>query len=217
MKKELKFVLLADVVCSRKIENRDDFQKSLVKVLKEINKEYNEGIYANFKILKGLDEIGAVLENFKHIYKIISRILDRIYPNSMRFALVYDYIDTALDSKDITRMDGPAFHRASEMISSLKESKSFFDMSINDEWAKPISALINLILLFKDRWTDRQHRVINEYEKELNQKKVAKKFNLTQQGVSQILNRTKWKQINNLENQLNDIICNYNESVVPVE
>ncbi len=114
-------------------------------------------------------------------------------------------------------MDGPAFHRASEMISSLKESKSFFDMSINDEGAKPISALINLILLFKDRWTDRQHKVINEYEKELNQKKVAKKFNLTQQGVSQILNRTKWKQINNLENQLNDIICNYNESVVPVE
>ena len=90
-------------------------------------------------------------------------------------------------------------------------------MSINDEGTEPISALINLILLFKDRWTDRQRRVINEYEKELNQKKVAKKFNLTQQGVSQILNRTKWKQINNLENQLNDIICNYNESVVPVE
>ena len=201
------FVLLGDVKSSREINNRELFQEKLIKVCNELNQKYQQDLYADFKILKGLDEIGGVLTEISNIYKIISKITIQIYPNTMRFILVRDYIDTALNSKDVTKMDGPAFHKASERMKLLKKSKTFFDMeTYNETIDSSLIIMINLMLLYKEKWTKKQHQIIEEYEKTLNQKKVALKYNITQQAVSKVINNTKWKNIKNLENQLNQII-----------
>jgi predicted DNA-binding protein YlxM (UPF0122 family) len=201
------FVLLGDVKSSREIKNRELFQEKLIKVCNELDQEYQNDLYADFKILKGLDEIGGVLTEISNIYKIISKITNQIYPNTMRFVLVQNYIDTALNSKDVTKMDGPAFHKASERMKLLKKSKTFFDMeTYNETIDSSLIIMINLMLLYKERWTKKQHQIIEEYEKTLNQKKVALKYNITQQAVSKVINNTKWNNIKNLENQLNQII-----------
>ena len=201
------FVLLGDVKSSREIKNRKLFQEKLIKVCNELDQEYQNDLYADFKILKGLDEIGGVLTEISNIYKIISKITNQIYPNTMRFVLVQNYIDTALNSKDVTKMDGPAFHKASERMKLLKKSKTFFDMeTYNETIDSSLIIMINLMLLYKERWTKKQHQIIEEYEKTLNQKKVAFKYNITQQAVSKVINNTKWNNIKNLENQLNQII-----------
>jgi predicted DNA-binding protein YlxM (UPF0122 family) len=104
-------------------------------------------------------------------------------------------------------MDGPAFHKASERMKLLKKSKTFFDMeTYNETIDSSLIIMINLMLLYKERWTKKQHQIIEEYEKTLNQKKVALKYNITQQAVSKVINNTKWNNIKNLENQLNQII-----------
>jgi predicted DNA-binding protein YlxM (UPF0122 family) len=201
------FVLLGDVKSSREINNRELFQEKLIKVCNELNQKYQQDLYADFKILKGLDEIGGVLTEISNIYKIISKITIQIYPNTMRFILVRDYIDTALNSKDVTKMDGPAFHKASERMKLLKKSKTFFDMeTYNETIDSSLIIMINLMLLYKEKWTKKQHQIIEEYEKTLNQKKVALKYNITQQAVSKVINNTKWKNIKDLENHLNQII-----------
>ncbi len=201
------FVLLGDVKSSREIKNRELFQEKLIKVCNELNQEYKNDLYADFKILKGLDEIGGVLNEISNIYKIINKITNQIYPNTMRFILVQDYIDTALNSKDVTKMDGPAFHKASERMKLLKKSKTFFDMvTYNETIDGSLIIMINLMLLYKERWTKKQRQIIEEYEKTLNQKNVAFKYNITQQAVSKVINNTKWKYIKDLENKLNQII-----------
>ena len=81
------FVLLGDVKSSREIKNRKLFQEKLIKVCNELNQEYQQNLYADFKILKGLDEIGGVLTETSSIYKIISKITNQIYPNTIRFIL----------------------------------------------------------------------------------------------------------------------------------
>lgn len=201
------FVLLGDVKSSREIKNRELFQDKLIKVCNELNQEYENDLYADFKILKGLDEIGGVLNEISNIYKIINKINNQIYPNTMRFVLVWDYIDTALNSKNVTKMDGPAFHNASTMMKLLKKSQTFFDMvTYNKTIDGSLIIMINLMLLYKERWTKKQRQIIEEYEKTLNQKKVALKYNITQQAVSKVINNTKWKNIRDLENELNQII-----------
>ena len=201
------FVVLGDVKSSREIKNRELFQEKLIKVCNELNQEYKNDLYADFKILKGLDEIGGVLNEISNIYKIINKITNQIYPNTMRFILIRDYIDTALNSKDITKMDGPAFHKASERMKLLKKSKTLFDMvTYNETIDGSLIIMINLMLLYKERWTKKQRQIIEEYEKTLNQKKVALKYNITQQAVSKVINNTKWKYIKDLENKLNQII-----------
>ncbi|MDZ4170943.1 MAG: SatD family protein, partial [Methanobacteriaceae archaeon] len=55
------YVLLGDVISSRKIKNRTSFQKNLENTYNKLNKKYEKDLFAEFKILKGLDEIGCVL------------------------------------------------------------------------------------------------------------------------------------------------------------
>lgn len=206
MEKKL-YVLLGDVISSRKIKNREDFQEKLINAYDKLNIKYTEDIYADFKIIKGLDEIGAALNSISNIYEMITEIQNQIYPNSMRFVLVLDTIDTGLEEKDITKMDGPAFHKASSLMTSLKESKSFFCMSVEDKQIeKLIINVINVTLSYRERWNQKQRQVIKEYEITKNQKKVAKKYNISQQAVSNRLKTANWKAIKELEKSLTDLI-----------
>jgi len=53
-----------------------------------------------------------------------------------------------MESREVSRMDGPAFHTASDLIKDLKESRLMFKMSIGDEiMDKIVAGEINLISL----------------------------------------------------------------------
>ena len=208
--KQKRYVLLGDVIHSRRISDRDDFQKKVEEACNRINTAYTEDVYADFKILKGVDEVGGVLSDISNIYKIITTILEEIYPNVMRFVLVFGYIDTAIETGNVAKMDGSAFHKASEMMHGLKNSKLIFDMSVSDKMIDAtIAGQINLILLIKRNWSARQHRVIREYERSNNQSEVAKNLEITQQAVSKTLNRSMWREIRSIGENLNFALRDY--------
>lgn len=209
MKQKL-YVLLGDVVQSRRISDRENFQDRVEETCKKINAMYVKDLYADFKILKGIDEIGGVLSDMSSAYGIIATISEELHPNSMRFALVFDYIDTALKTRNVTKMDGSAFHKASDMLHRLKSSKLIFDMSVGDTAIDTaIAGQVNLILLLKRNWSARQHQVVREYELTKNQSVVAENLGITQQAVSKILNRSMWKEIKTIEENLSLVLRNY--------
>ncbi|OEU50497.1 MAG: hypothetical protein BA871_11295 [Desulfuromonadales bacterium C00003096] len=211
MKQKL-YVLLGDVISSRRIAEREKFQKKLEETCRYINSTYTGDIYADFKILKGIDEIGVVLSSMSKSYEIINVLLEYLHPNLMRFVLVFDYIDTALETKDIAKMDGPAFHKASDLMHRLKKSKLMFDMSVGDKVVNTtISGQINLILMLKKTWSAKQHLIVKEYERTKNQYEVAKKLGITQQAVSKTLNRSMWKELKSIEENLNYILSEYTQ------
>jgi len=86
--KQKLYVILGDVIASRRIEDKEAFQRKLEKVCLNVNRNFREDIYADFKILKGIDEIGGVLLNIASFYRILNTMLEHFYPYSMRFALV---------------------------------------------------------------------------------------------------------------------------------
>lgn len=201
------YVMLGDVIASRRITDREIFQRKLVEACSNVNLDFFEDIYADFNILKGIDEIGGVLLNITSVYKIINTLQEQFYPHSMRFALVHDYIDTAVESREVSRMDGPAFHRASDILKDLKGSRLIFKMSINDEiMEKMVTGEINLIFLLKKNWSLRQRRILYEYRKIGNQNMVAKAMGISQQAVSKALNRSMWKEISGIEEDLNYVL-----------
>ncbi len=185
-------VVLGDVVSSRSITNRVAFNEKLKETSHEVNISY-QNIYADFKMLKGLDEFGCVVTTITDSYNLISTIFEHLYPNFARLALVYDYIDTGLDTRDVSMMDGPAFHKASNMLLSLKRSKLLFDMAVQDEVLdSAIAGVINLILLTKKNWSTRQFQIAKEYKKGKPQSKIAEEFGISQQAVSKALSRSMW-------------------------
>ena len=202
-------VVLGDVLSSRRIEDKEAFQSKLEKTCNRINKTYADEIYAGFKILKGIDEIEGVLQDISNIYEIITSISEQLYPHSMRFAVAVDHIDTAVESRDTAKMDGPAFHKASDIMGGLKKSKLLFDMSTDNEMTDAlITGEINLILLLKKNWSAKQHIVVREYKKTRNQYETAKNLGITQQAVSKALARSMWNEIRPIEEKLNHVLRN---------
>jgi hypothetical protein len=212
--KQKLFVLLGDVVSSRQIVDRDRFQSRMAELCSRINAEYANDIYAPFKGLKGLDEIGGVLKDISNAFNIIILISETLYPCKMRCSLVYDFIDTALVSGDVAKMDGPAFHRASTAILELKETELLARIAVEDEVLDRIlEGEINLMLLFREARTAKQRKIIKEYELVKNQIKVSEKLGLSQQYVSMTLKRTLWKMLKDLEEELNRSLQIYQKRI----
>ncbi len=213
MKQKL-FILLGDVVSSRQIADRDLFQDRLNEMCRSINERYDNNIYAPFKTLKGLDEMGGVLKSISNFYNIISTVAESLYPQVMRCALVFDFVDTALDSRDVSRMDGPAFHRSSQSILELKKTERRISISVQDEILdRTLAGEINLLLLFRHDISPKQRKIIKEYELVKNQMKVAESFGISQQSVSLALRRSRWKMINELEDELNQSLQAYQKRI----
>jgi predicted DNA-binding protein YlxM (UPF0122 family) len=211
------YVMLGDVIASRRIKDREKFRQKLEKACLDINRNFSGDIYADFKILKGIDEIEGVLKNIASVYKIMDTMLEELSPHSMRFVIVLDQIDTALESREVSRMDGPAFHNASDALKDLKGSRLMFRLSTGDEILdKAVAGEINLIFFLKNGWSSRQRRILKEYMNTGTQDMVAKSLDITQQAVSKAIKRSMWKEISGIEDDLNYVLQNHPKCLLGV-
>lgn len=202
--KESHYLILGDIIDSRKIDDREEFQKNLIVLFNNMNNRFDKHIYADIKVLKGIDEFGTVLKDPTKTYEIIKEVQENILPQRVRFVLARGIIDVALKKRDVEYMDGPVFHKADKLMDDLKKSKFFFDLEIGNKFIE--SALfgqINTLILLKNDWTSKQISVIKKYKKLGSQKKVAKNIEITPQAVSKNLDRSNYKKINEIEKKLN--------------
>jgi len=198
------YLLIGDVVDSRKIRNREEFQERLRELLEDINQKFKGDIYAQFKILKGVDEFGGVLKEPSNIYEIIKKIHENILPKKVRSVLAKGGIDVSLEKKDVEYMDGPVFHRANELMEDLKKSKFYFQLKVSDELIdSAIFGQINALMLLKNDWTEKQFSVIQKYQELGSQNKVANEMGITPQAISKSLDRSNYKKIKQIERKLN--------------
>jgi len=204
------YVALGDVYSSRSISQSKKFLNTLETICKKINEEYADDIFGNFKILKGIDEIGGVLSDIRHLYEIITKIQDVIYPQFMRFVVVYDVVDNPLGYRNVAKMSGPAFHKAADLMNKLKLSDLTFDASLyNESRDRFLIDVMNLILSLKRDWSSVKRQIFEEYRKTRNQYIVAEKLGITQQAVSKNLFHMKWKEIEEVEKRLKDLLKEY--------
>jgi len=209
------FVVQGDVIDSRKIRDRDDFQRKLEYACNFVNKNFEDDIHGNFKIIKGIDEIEGVLKKISGIYKIITEIQKSVSPHKIRFIVVYGDIDTAVDSKNVEKMDGPAIHKAADRIMKLKKSNFLFDIDTGNDIIDPLlRGQVNLLLFYKARWTKREKQIAEDYIECKKQVLVADKLSITQQAVSDSLRKINWEEINLIEKELNHILEFYNDSIL---
>lgn len=198
-------VLLGDVVTSRKIRNREEFQSILYNACVKASDKYGGDFLADIKILKGTDEVGAVLYSWKHVFRIINIILEEVYPHQIRFSLVKGVVDVGVDSGDVAKMDGPAFHSAVQEINKLKQNGLMFSICTeNKAMDRSISTQVCLLFLLRQYWNKRQYEIFCEYNKNISQKTIAEKMNISQQAVSKSLQQTTWKQYHILEHSIHE-------------
>lgn len=194
------FVLLGDVVDSRKIEDRLGFDKKLQAGLGFGTKMFQNAFALPLQVWKGLDEVAAVLRSPDELYPVLNVIQDSVAPQKFRFVLVEGMIDVMPQNGDVRQADGAAFHQAAEGMQVLKKEGLLFSCKTGQAlWDRAYSTQVNLLLLLKEGWTERQRSIYNAYLQSGRQEEVAAELQVTQQTVSKTLQAIKAAQVQKLE------------------
>lgn len=189
---DTQYVVLADVVNSRQIRDREEFEARLKTALEYVNEAEQQSISTPFTQMKGVDEFGGVLTDLNKIPDIMSGILDRIHPSAVRFAIASGGIDIEGERETVAEMDGPAFHKASKLLDEVEDSGLYVAIDTSRETDGLVAAALNLLLIERENLTERQMEVILAYEKYGTQSKVGDELGLQQQGVSNALKRANY-------------------------
>lgn len=207
--------VIGDIIESKNITDRSEFQKRLKAVLDRINDKYTDEIASNFMITLG-DEFQGLLKAGKDTLKIILEIESAVQPIRLRFGVGIGKIDTDINRDIPLGADGPAYHNARKMIESLKANEKKYEtgfanimissheseikgmkheseintapQNCNDNIDTLLNTILSLCSTIKSKWTRRQTEIINCYfENGKNQYKTAKKLKITQSSVNKAL------------------------------
>src|SRR4030042_177321 len=201
-------VIVGDLVNSRLVEDRNRFQKEVNTTLLSIKNDFKSEFYAPLKQTLGIDEISGVLKNPALSYKICRMLNYAINPLQFRFAIVRDTLDVSIDSQDAGKMDGAAFHIASNLLGKGTRSRGIYRFQISSDTS--INSILNnlteLIQILRSDWTDHQRRIFDLYMKHRKQRAVGEILNITQPAVSEALKKTHWREINAAEDSIDKIL-----------
>lgn len=197
------YVLLGDVVDSRKIDGRTAFGRTLRTTCREVTAAHDDAFEAPLEPLKGIDEVGGVLATPVPLYDVLDGLRTRLQPHELRVAIAKGVVDVGADTGDVSRMDGPAFHRADELVSGLDGGPLRVALDFDDPpLDTAIADEINLLFDAKSRWTDRQREVVCSYRETESQRETASELGVSQAAVSQALSRASWPTIREIETRL---------------
>ncbi len=106
-------------------------------------------------------------------------------------------------------MDGPAFHRAAELLELCKKRDSYYSFQLKSNltpYDQCLSEMANLTALIMKSWSQRQRTIIRLYTECEKQEIVANKLDITQQAVSDALRSAYWRQVMEAHNLINTLL-----------
>lgn len=217
--------IIGDIIDSKNIKNRKEVQEILTSVLTDVNKMYTEDVASHFSIALG-DEFQGILNSVDNLAKIVKFIKFRMYPVKLRFGIGIGDIHTQILKDQPTKVDGPAFYAAREMIVSLKEQEKKYEtpsqdimikiFDVDDASVDLINATFALCNTIENKWTQRQRSIIELYGTNGNsQTLVAKQLNISLASISQSLSAANYANyayaMNKIDQALKNIWENVNE------
>jgi len=148
-------VLIGDVVGSRRLPARAQFQRQVRALLLGVNRR-RPALVSPYTLTLG-DEFQAVYRRADTAFADLFGLLARIAPVHARFALAVGEIVTPINPKQSIGMDGPAFHDARAELARLKAEGRLLGVHGGGaaRWALPGASLAVLSGLVEGWWPKR--------------------------------------------------------------
>jgi len=188
--------IIGDIVESKKITKREEIQKKLAKKLIQINKEI-PNIASNFSITLG-DEFQGLLHSCDNVIKIVNAVKLEMYPVKIRFGIGLGEMSTSINKKLPLGSDGKAYHNARSAIEKIKKIENQYEPPFVNVMVKTQNGTslrgkhidVNMLNVnfsacsfIEKSWTLKQIEVLKLKEKNLTQRQIAEKLNITQSNV----------------------------------
>lgn len=202
------YVVLGDVVSSRDATDRAALGERLADGCDRVTDRFET--VAPFEPLKGVDEFGGVLPTPASAYDVTLALRAALRPERVRVAVVGGEVDVGLETGRVARMDGPAFHRADELLAGMDAAgRTFAFESAGGSLDTLVTDEVNLLLARRRSLTDRQREVIRAYRDHGTQRAAAEALDVTQQAVSKALRAADWRLVAGVEERLRGVLARY--------
>lgn len=187
--------IIGDVVQSRELASRAAFQQRLGATLRRVSRR-GTGVASPYTITLG-DEFQAVYRQPSVLWVDLVDILAAVHPVQVRVAIGVGSLATRLNPRQALGMDGPAFHRAREAMTNLKNGPSRFQIAGENaaEW-KLINHLLALLSNELAGWSQMRLRIlagrlrgqaVRQMETELRISKVAIYKNINASALDDVV------------------------------
>lgn len=187
MARQSYWAVIADVVHSRAIVERDRFQKKLESVVTSANEEFAKGLVSRWIVTAG-DEFQALYEDPSSLPEIVEYLLGEVSPVRIRMGIGHGTLATELKPYAIG-MDGPCFHAARFALNLAKRQGKVVVVAEGENCLDLISDIWDLAAKVVSNRTPAQRQAIAAYRKLGNQYRVAEELGVTQGTISTHLSR----------------------------
>lgn len=203
-------VIIADLVASRRLPARAQFQRRLKSVLQGVTARAGRALASPYTLTLG-DEFQAVYRDATLVFADIMSIQAQIAPVRARFAVATGPLATSVNAAQAIGMDGPAFHRARALLGRLKDERRLFGVQTDDagEWTLPGGTLAVLSGV-TEGWLPKRFEVFAGWLNGVSGPGLAKKTGITGRAVNKNIRAAdldEWKRIlDEIARQLNEEI-----------
>lgn len=195
------FAVIGDIISSRKIKDRNKFQRHLKDVISVINSEYEVDLASAFVVTLG-DEFQGLLKKADHLLEITDKIKFMLDPVEVRFGIGIGGIDTEINFSSSTGADGPAYWCARNAINSIhnhndyKKSKILIEATEKTDFMDVVNESLRLCDFTESKWRNTQRELVKQsvlnfgYDTAIPQKNLASLLNITVQTVNSKIQST---------------------------
>jgi len=204
---ERRCVVLGDVVDSRTLDDRETARDRLERAVDAATDAAHDAVVAPFAVLKGVDEVGGVLEDPAGAVPAVRALVEELHPVELRVGVAYDVVDVAPDADAVAEMDGPAFHRADGCLREAADGDRYVRVALDpvpDVFERVLGDQLDLLSAWTYSWTPRQTEVVRAYRGAETMTAVAETLDVSVQTVSKTIGRTRARTVFDVEATLVD-------------
>jgi hypothetical protein len=155
--------LIGDICDSRNLpaNERAALQRTLERQFGNLNKAHAANLLSPLTLTLG-DEFQALLSGADELWHLLATLQAALDPVRARFGLGLGEIVTGINREAALGMDGPAFHRARDAVSTLKQEGGYFRVEgLTDE--DLINPALALISDAQGKWRPTRFRVFRDH------------------------------------------------------
>lgn len=195
--------LLCDMRGSRDLDDRSAFGARLRDILEWTTRHHREDLLTRLQMQAGIDEFGAVIRPGS-VGAVVVRLWQELQSVPVRYALADGPVDVLLHADpdgeglhEFSSADGPALHRASDLLDELRSTDSLFGVrsGAGRGAGRILSTLGEMTYLHLQSWTERQAQVFFTYRRTGLQTETARRLEIDQSTVSRTLARIEHRPV----------------------
>ena len=181
--------LIGDIIESKKIQDRAQVQQQLLRLMKELNWQYQDYLISPFTVTTG-DEFQALFSPNSYMFQIIDQLSVAFSPYEIRFGIGVGEMITEINKEQSIGSDGPAYWLAREAINHIHDKNDYGINHISvfladEEVTWTVNAMLAACSFIQSKWTEVQYDVLkqllteNIYDETFSHKEIARLLGIT--------------------------------------